>query len=157
MKEQILQILMGALGSLGFSILFNIHGRKIVIAVAGGALSYASYLITYHFYQDPVPGILLATIVAAILAEICARLFKAPVIILLVPMLIPLIPGGDLYYAMQHFVFNETEAFSEIIQLVIKEMGAIAGGIIVVTFLAQLITKLRNLRSIKNNDKHSLL
>jgi uncharacterized membrane protein YjjB (DUF3815 family) len=147
MKQQILQIAMGALGSFGFSIIFNIRGKKIILAILGGALSYTAYLIAYHFYQDPVPSILLATIIADVFAEICARLFKAPVIILLVPMLIPLIPGGDLYYAMQHFVFSEMEEFSMTTKLVVEEMGAIAGGIIVVAFLAQFFTKLANLRT----------
>jgi uncharacterized membrane protein YjjB (DUF3815 family) len=59
-------------------------------------------------------------------------------------MLIPLLPGGNFYYAMHHFVLNEMDDFSVIMQLVLKETSAIAGGIIIVTFLAQFATKLKN-------------
>lgn len=38
------------------------------------------------------------------LSEILARFLKTPVILLLVPILIPEIPGADLYYTMYYLV-----------------------------------------------------
>ncbi|HWQ88452.1 MAG TPA: threonine/serine exporter family protein, partial [Desulfitobacteriaceae bacterium] len=38
------QIITAFLGSLGFSMLFNIRGRKIWYAATGGMLSWATYL-----------------------------------------------------------------------------------------------------------------
>ena len=47
---------------------------------------------------------------AGAFGELLARAVKAPVIMLLVPMLIPLIPGGDLYYMMSFLVRGQYEA-----------------------------------------------
>ena len=72
-----------------------------------------------------------------------ARAVKAPVIMLLVPMLIPLIPGGDLYYMMSFLVRGQYEAFGQYAQRVLTEAGAIALGIICVASLMNIIAGLR--------------
>ena len=38
------QTLMGCIGSVGFAVLFNIRGRKLLLAAGGGALAWAVYL-----------------------------------------------------------------------------------------------------------------
>ena len=76
-------------------------------------------------------------------SELLARAVKAPVIMLLVPMLIPLIPGGDLYYMMSFFVRGQYEAFGQYAQRVLTEAGAIALGIICVASLMNIIAGLR--------------
>ena len=62
---------------------------------------------------------------------------------LLVPMLIPLIPGGDLYYMMSFLVRGQYEAFGQYAQRVLTEAGAIALGIICVASLMNIIAGLR--------------
>ena len=66
-----------------------------------------------------------------------------PVIMLLVPMLIPLSPGGDLYYMMSFLVRGQYEAFGQYAQRVLTEAGAIALGIICVASLMNIIAGLR--------------
>lgn len=61
---------------------------------------------------------------------------------LLVPMLIPLIPGGDLYYMMSFLVRGQYEAFGQYAQRVLTEAGAIALGIICVASLMNIIAGL---------------
>lgn len=91
------QTLMGCIGSVGFAVLFNIRGRKLLLAAGGGALAWAVYLACTCNGLDIFAGLFFATLAAALASELLARAVKAPVIMLLVPMLIPLIPGGDLY------------------------------------------------------------
>ena len=40
-KFEVIQILSGTVGSFGFSILFNIRGRRLPVAVIGGFLSWS--------------------------------------------------------------------------------------------------------------------
>ena len=124
------QTLMGCIGSVGFAVLFNIRGRKLLLAATCNGL-------------DIFAGLFFATLAAALASELLARAVKAPVIMLLVPMLIPLIPGGDLYYMMSFLVRGQYEAFGQYAQRVLTEAGAIALGIICVASLMNIIAGLR--------------
>lgn len=141
MIPAIIQTLMAMTGAVGFSILFNVRGRKLIAAAVGAGISWIVYLVTYNAYGDKVFSLLCATIVMALLAEILARVMKAPVTILLVPMLIPLFPGSDLFYATSHLVQNHTQEGADYLNLVLKEAGAIAFGIILVTCVVQVVLK----------------
>ena len=95
MKE-LLQIITAFIGSLGFALLFHIRGKKVVLIGLGGTLSWSVFLVSNSMLRDLNLGLLCASIAATLLAEMMARLLKTPVILLLVPMLVPMIPGGDL-------------------------------------------------------------
>ena len=40
METQIIQVIMGMLGTVGFSILFHVKGKKLIAIALGGALSW---------------------------------------------------------------------------------------------------------------------
>ncbi len=143
--QAVVQTLTGALGAIGFSILFNVRGRKLAAAGLGAAISWIVYLILFGVYGDKVISLFGATLTVTILSEILARVMKAPVIILLVPMLVPLIPGSDLYYTTINMVQGNTAEFTQSLSLVLKEAGAIAFGIILVTSTVQIIIKIYHL------------
>ena len=141
MKET-LQIIAALIGSLGFAVLFNIRGKKLVYIAMGGALSWVIYLIAFHLLQSIIISVLISSISIALLSEILARYLKTPVIILLVPMIIPLIPGKDLYYTMYYLVCENSQEFVYYSELVVKEALAIVLGIVLVYSIAQIITKI---------------
>jgi uncharacterized membrane protein YjjB (DUF3815 family) len=144
MKGYILQTLMGGIGSMGFAMLFNIRKGKLLWIALGGTLSWAVYLIFNVIGGNIFIALLCGTSAAALASELLARAVKAPVITLEVPMLIPLIPGGDLYYMMSHLVRSETEQFGHSAQLVMTEAGAIALGIICVASAVNILTSLHS-------------
>lgn len=143
--REILQTCMGILGSAGFAVLFHVSGRKIPAVMAGAGISWAVYLAALHLYGDKVIALLISTITVGVLAELLARFLRTPVTILLVPMLVPLIPGSDLYYTTSFLIKNESLLFSANLNLLIREAGAIAFGIILVTCLIQTIQRAREL------------
>ena len=106
-------------------------------------MAWAVYLACTWNGLDIFAGLFFATLAAALASELLARAVKAPVIMLLVPMLIPLIPGGDLYYMMSFLVRGQYEAFGQYAQRVLTEAGAIALGIICVASLMNIIAGLR--------------
>lgn len=142
MIQAMIQTLMGVIGAIGFSILFNVRGRKLAAAAGGAAVAWVVYLGVLSMQGDKVISLLCATVTVGLLSEILARLIKAPVTILLVPMLIPLFPGGDLFYATSNLVQSHREEGAMYLDLVIKEACAIAFGIILVTCLVQIILKI---------------
>ena len=139
MMPYVIQTLMGALGAVGFAILFNVRGYRLILFFLGGALDWAVYLICKENGCSLFGSVFLATATAALLSEVLARLVRAPVLILLVPMLIPLIPGSDLYYTMDALIRNDKELFSTRGTMAITCAGAIALGIICMTALSHLI------------------
>ena len=88
-------------------------------------------------------GLFVASLFVAALSEILARILKTPVILLLVPMLIPEIPGGDLYYTMYHLVQGHYTEFGSSSNQVLVEAGAIALGIILASHIARFAGSVR--------------
>ena len=76
-----------------------------------------------------------------------AVLSGAGLFVLLVPMLVPLIPGGDLYYTTLALVQGDTADFARYGTLFIEEAGAMAFGVILVACLVQTLGKLWLLHS----------
>lgn len=139
MIEYIIQTLMGALGSVGFALTFHIRGKQLILIFLGGALDWAVYLLCTHYGCSSFLGVFLATMTANIISEILARIVHTPVLILLVPMLVPLIPGGALYRSMDALIRGEKSLFLDHGTSAITFAGAIALGIIATTALFHII------------------
>lgn len=112
MDTVIIQLLTALVGSLGFSLIFNVSRKHIVPCTLGGLLCWGVYL----FFADIVGlDIMAATILAAaageVYAEVLARTLKAPTTVFYIPAVVPLIPGGALYNTMQSAVNKDWQAF----------------------------------------------
>lgn len=139
MIPDLIQTGMALLGTMGFAIMFNIKRSKLAVVSVGGAVTWALFLLVQNGGKSEIGGLFVATAFASLLSEVLARMLKTPVVILLVPMLIPLLPGGNLYYTMNYFVRGNGEEFGKYARLVLQEAGSIALGIVVVTSVMQLV------------------
>ena len=139
MLDHIIQTLMGAIGAVGFAVLFNVRGKKLLLLFLGGALDWAIYLLFTCNGYGVFAGMFFATVTAAVASEVLARVLKIPVLMPLVPMLIPLIPGGDLYRTMSAFVRGENQDFLHYAKQTVTEAGAIALGIIAVAAITHIL------------------
>ena len=139
MIAYIIQTLMGAIGAVGFAILFNVPRKQLPLFFIGGALDWAVYLVCVHNGCSEFLGMLFATMTAALSSEILARLIHAPVLILIVPMLVPLIPGSSLYRSMDALVRSQKAEFFAHGSAAIISAGAICLGIICMTAVTKTI------------------
>lgn len=99
--NSMVQILMAAIGTLGFSVLFNLRGWKLVLAVLGGTLSWILCVLLEPLIPgEPVRWFISAMFVA-LWAELLAPVMKTPATTFLIPGIIPHIPGGALYNTMR--------------------------------------------------------
>lgn len=87
-------------GCYGFSILFNIHGKWMVLCVLGGTATWMIYLLCQALGLDVYTMNLYATLFAALYAEVMARVRRCPVTPYLVLAIFPLLPGAGVYYTM---------------------------------------------------------
>ena len=101
------------LGSIGFSILFNIHGPGMLLCGVGAVLTWCIYALCLQFGTGDIMAYFWATIVAAAYAEVMARIRKFPVLAYLVVSVFPLIPGAGVYYTMSHAVRGDMVSFAE--------------------------------------------
>ena len=98
-----LQIITAFLGSLGFSVLFNIRRTKLLIAGLGGMLSWSVYLLLgIYFDSDPIRYFFAAIFVDGFMRKFLQESKKRRTTSYLVPAFIPMIPGpGALYNTMK--------------------------------------------------------
>ena len=97
-------LLTALLGSLGFALLFNVRRQLLPLAALGGALCWGAYLLAGRLTASVFLQSLAASAVTAVWSEILARIKKTPAQQYLIIGLIPLVPGGTLYYAMSALV-----------------------------------------------------
>lgn len=143
MEKYLLQMVMGCIGAIGFAVLFNVQSNKLWLIAVSSALSWLGYAVCMILNTGVFWAFFCGTAVAALLSEILARVVKTPVLLLLVPILIPLIPGGDLYHMMSNLVRGQESEMLDYARLLLLEAGAIALGIICVASLMSILTLLR--------------
>lgn len=131
--ENTVQIITSFFASAGFALIFNVHGRKTLWIGVGGALSWAAYLFVNDVTGNMFMSLMMASAAVVAVSEVLAREIKVPVIMLMAPMLIPMVPGGALYYTMSYLVRDENAMFAESLRSLLLQAGAIAAGIIVTT------------------------
>lgn len=144
MEKYLMQMVMGCIGAEGFAILFNVRYNKLWLIAAASALSWLGYAVCMLQNTGVFWAFFCGTAVAALLSEILARIVKVPVLMLLVPILIPLIPGGDLYHMMSSLVRGQEADMLNYARLLLQEAGAIALGIICVASIMSILTGLRS-------------
>lgn len=140
-KESILQVIMAGVGTLGFSIYFRVREKNVAASTAAGIIGWAIYLLIFYFTEQLFLSNFVAAFLVYLYAEIMARILKAPSNIFLIPGIIPLLPGGTLYYTMQAIVEGDRDtAVLQGTQTAIITVG-IAAGIVVGTVLFYYIVR----------------
>ncbi len=141
---QIIQILSGFVGTIGFAILFNVRGKRLLLASLGGLLSWLLFvLLNLYILSEPICYFIVAFLISTY-AEIMARVLKTPTTSFITPSLIPLIPGSSLYYTMAHAFQGNIETFLQKAVYTLQLASALALGIIVSATLTKIVYKIIN-------------
>ena len=127
----------------GFSLIFNIRGKMILWSSAGGVLGWFVYLLSGFVGAGDVLQNFLAIVVIAIYAEVVARIRKAPATVFLIVALIPLVPGGGIYYAMEYCIDGDLDQFLSTTVHTLAIAGALALGILLVSTAVRLWNTIR--------------
>ena len=104
MGEGAIQILCGGLGTLAYALFFHVRPRHLLLATLGGALSWLLYLLVLAWDGNVFLSALVASMGVCLWSEGMARVRKAPANIFMIPGIIPLLPGGALYYTMSALI-----------------------------------------------------
>lgn len=140
MQTAILQTITGMIGAIGFAVLFGITDKRTHLWIAAGsAAGWVIYLAAVALGDNIYVGLLLASMFINAYSECMARVLKVPAIFLMVPCVIPEIPGGDLYYTMAAMVNKDLPLFRTMTQKVVLEASSIALGIVLVAFVERFV------------------
>jgi uncharacterized membrane protein YjjP (DUF1212 family) len=104
-----IQCLVSLIGCIGFAILFNIHGKGIWLCALGGMLTWAVYLLAFHFGAGLIGANFWAALFASAYSEGMARIRKSPAIAYLVVSVFPLLPGAGIYYTVSFALQGQME------------------------------------------------
>lgn len=141
--DLILPFFYSLVACVGYCLIVNIHGSTIFWASLGGAIGWTVYLLFGGLHND-IAQSFLAILALSAYSEAMARRRKAPVTVYLIVALIPLVPGGGIYYAMEYCIAGDTMAFLNTTLHTLSIAGAIALGILLVSSLVRLFGKVRS-------------
>lgn len=139
----LIQIITGCLGSAGFALLYNIRGKRFVFAALGGLLAILFYILFGLIIENEILNYFICAALVSFYAEIMARVLKTPTTTFIITSLIPLIPGGSLYYTMTGAFAGNLESFIEKGLYTLGLAGALAAGIIVVVSTTKIVFRKR--------------
>lgn len=123
----------GFLATVGFGVLFNIKGNKLLLAGIGGMLGGIVYFLCKQNQCEEALALFIAGIAFALYSEICARICHTPVTTFIICALIPLVPGKGMYETMRYAVAGDAQAALQTGLDTLIYAGALALGIIFVS------------------------
>lgn len=102
----IINLLCAFIGTLGFTILFNVDRRFYLYCGLTGMAGWAAYLAA-----EPKTSVTVATLIGSLVVVFLSRVFavwkKCPITVFMVAGIFPLIPGSSVYYTAYHFVTGD--------------------------------------------------
>ncbi len=152
-------VLAAIVASAGFAITFQTSFKRLGWALLCTVATFCVYLLLKNFIVDEFIPNLVATVLAAVVAELLARFTKAPSTVYIIPALIVLVPGGALYYTLSYLMQGDMAQFAVWGNKTVQIFLGIAVGLSLVSAIFQLIYPIKHKkrfslrRFAKNRDK----
>ncbi len=148
-----LEPLWAGLATAGFATMFNLRSRDVPLAAAGGALGWAVAAPLQAATGSQATAYCAAAVVIGIWAELLAAIQKRPASVYIACGIIPLVPGGGMYYTMLEYVRGNSwnglaTAFSTL-----QAAGAIAVGLAVSGAASRLLSLRKIGRRIRGSPR----
>lgn len=135
-----IQIISAICTSFGFGIIFKVRGKNLIHTSIAGGMSWFVYLYTTKLGMGVGASYYLATLALSMYAEIISIKIKTTVTAVLIPALIPLAPGGAVYYTMYNVLDkNYPVALEKGVSSFIMA-GAMAVGVFTATTIIKVAT-----------------
>ena len=133
--ELLVRLITSALGSCAFAMIFKTDRRHLPMISISGLVTYFVYHAVSFFGGGFFIASFASTLFAAVFGEACARIFRAPTVLYLVTGLIPIVPGGEAYYAMRYLLEKKGDLASAKLLATGSVALGIASGIVLVSIV----------------------
>lgn len=126
-NEYLLPCFYSFMACISFTLVFNIHGREQIVCGIGGAIGWFVYLLL----DETIFAAFVAAAAIGAFSEIMARVIRCPATGNLLVALLPLVPGGGIYYAMSYCVDGQIQLFLQTMLHTLGVAAALAAGVMV--------------------------
>lgn len=133
----LIELTLAFISSLAFAVVFNVPVRYLVPGAMAGTIGW----LIFRSLGGTNTAIFFAALGIGLLAEVGARMFRVPVLIIAVPGIIPLVPGVGAYSTMLALVKGDYIGALTIGAETLFAAGAIAVGIALATVPLRLVRK----------------
>jgi uncharacterized membrane protein YjjB (DUF3815 family) len=140
MTTGLLQCFWAFLATAGFAVVFKAPLRDLPIAATGGALAWGTCLLSQAASGSEALAYLSASIAVGLYAETAAALLKRPASLFILCAIIPLVPGGGMYYTMFEAVSGNGELAAALGFQTLILAGSIAAGLAIASAIARIFT-----------------
>jgi len=145
----LLYTLSGLCGTVGYTLINRMRRKRIIGASLGGAMGVLVWYVCLYYSGNIFLSNMAAAFSVSVYSEIMARATKAPATVYLVPGIIPLVPGGKLYYTMSSLVNSDSAAFrANGLEMIEIALGIAVGIVLMSTIFAYL--RSRRINKIKS-------
>lgn len=128
----LLQIALSFVGTMGFSIIFNVPRKELLLCGIAGAAGWGIFWTMLNVSPDfEVAGIFFGAIAVTCISRVLSYTRKMPVTVYMIPGIIPLVPGARIYYTMFHAVMGENTMAMIMGIETLRNAGVIAVGLLI--------------------------
>lgn len=132
--------------TVGFCILFHVPKKHILSASFVGACGWLTYSYFIESGAGNIAACFAGSCVVALFSELFSRAFKDAATIFIIPGILPLVPGANMYYTMLAILEGNSQETAAIGTETLLMAGAIAVALLAVASVIKLISQIgRNL------------
>ncbi len=147
----LLQFLFAIMAVLGISIIFHLPVRCMPASVLLGAIGWVVLKAAENAGLSAVLATFLSALLIALLGDICSRVLKDATTLFIIPGIIPLVPGGGMYYTMLYFIQGDIASAGKCGTDTLMIAGAIAVALLTMASIIKILVNIY--RKIKNRTK----
>jgi len=123
----------------GFSILFHVPKKHILSAGFVDAMGWMTYTWFIASGSGSILSCFAGSCAVALISELFARFFKDAATVFIIPGILLLVPGANMYYTMLAILEGDVERTASVATETILMAGAIAVALLVVASAAKLL------------------
>ena len=121
--------------TLGLVLMYNLEAKPACFAVVGAMIACSIFEFYVYYNGNIFVGALISALAVGSFADIMAHVLKTPTTILLIPGIVPMVPGGLLFNTMLSILEGNTDASSEYGMRALLVALGLTVGIISATFI----------------------
>ena len=129
----------------GFGTVLGVPRKFLLWAGIDGALGWMTYLLVFHSTSLVVFGSIVGAVVISTGAHICARIFKTPVTLFLIPANMTLVPGAGMYRIVYNILNSENGMANFYLLQTLQVAGVIALAIFIVNVIFSSVATLKKM------------
>ncbi len=137
---------------LGFAAFLGVPKKYLAICGIDGAIGWFIYLIVEQYTQSAIIASFVGAVVISIGAHICARAWKKPVTIFLLPANMTIVPGAGMYRIVYSIIQSNEDMTGYYFSQTLQIAGMIALAMFVVSSICAIF--MRGIQGLKEKQMY---